>query len=85
MDKGRLSGIIFLGLKRAFDCVDHKILLRKLAVFGIRGTTLNFFRSYLTNRIQMCKVDHTISRQKIIQCGAPQRLKFGGTVISYLH
>ena len=58
MDKGRLNGIIFLDLKKAFDCVDHSILLgTKLAHFGVRGTTLDLFQFYLTNRVQMCKVD----------------------------
>ena len=77
MDKGRLNGIIFLDLKKAFDCVDHSILLGKLAHFGIRGTTLNLFQSYLTNIIQMCKVDQTISKEKIIRCGVPQGSNLG--------
>ena len=82
MDKGRLNGIIFLDLKKAFDCIDHSILLGKLAHFGIKGTTLNLFQSYLTNRIQMCKVDQKISKEKIIDpLWCSTRFKFGTAVI----
>ena len=77
IDQGRLNGTIFLDLKKAFDCVDHKIFLGELALFGIRGTTLNLFQSYLTNRIQMCKVDQAMSKQKIILCGVLQSSNLG--------
>ena len=74
MDKGRLNGIILLDLKQAFDCVDHGIQLGKMAHFGIRGTTLNLFQS---NIIQMCKVDQTISKEKIIRCDVRQGSNLG--------
>ena len=50
MDKGLVNGLIFLKLKKAFDCVDHNILTEKLVKFGCIGNTLNWFKSYLTNR-----------------------------------
>ncbi len=40
MDNGLLNGIIFLDLKKAFDCVDHNILIKKWSYFGCKGTTL---------------------------------------------
>ena len=52
MDKGLLNSIIFLYLKKAFDCVDHAILIEKLRKFGCVSNTLNWFQSYLTNRKQ---------------------------------
>ena len=72
MDKGLVNGIIFLDLKKAFDCVDHNILTEKLMKFGCIGNTLNWFKSYLTNRKQMCKVNQTTSKSRTISCGVPQ-------------
>ena len=43
---------VVIDLKKAFDTVDHKILLTKLYYYGIRGNTLKWFESYLTNRSQ---------------------------------
>lgn len=45
MDKGYLNGVIFLDQKRAFDCVDHNILLNKLYTYEIRGYSLDWFKS----------------------------------------
>ena len=75
--KGLLNGIIFLDLKKAFDCVDHVILIEKLKEFGWVGYTLNWFKSYLTNRKQMCKVNQTTSKCRIIPCGTPQGSDLG--------
>ena len=47
IDNGKIIGAIFFDLKKVFDVVDHEILLRKLAMYGIRGTSLRWFESYL--------------------------------------
>jgi hypothetical protein len=49
-------GGIFCDLAKAFDCVNHEILLVKLHYYGIQGTVANWFRSYLTNRKQKTKI-----------------------------
>ncbi len=60
MDNGLLNAVLFVDLKKAFDFVDHQILINKLALYGIRGITLNWFKSYLSNRKQnlICKVNN---------------------------
>jgi hypothetical protein len=77
MDKGLLNGVIFLELKKAFDCVDHDILIKKLSIYGIHGLTLDWFRSYLSNRKQICKSNQAMSRQCAITCGVPQGSNLG--------
>jgi hypothetical protein len=64
--------IIFLDLKKAFDTVDHNILLLKLEQYGCRGITLQFFASYLANRKQYIKIKNSESPLQEIKYGVPQ-------------
>ena len=63
---------ILIDLKKAFDTVDHKILLRKLNAYGIRGNMLKWFESYLSNRTQYVVFDGEKSDTNSIKCGVPQ-------------
>ena len=63
---------LFVDLSKAFDTVDHEILLYKLHHYGIRGHANTFFRSYLTGRKQFTIVNSEKSNTRSIDCGVPQ-------------
>jgi hypothetical protein len=78
MDKGLINGFLFLDLKlKAFDTVDHKIIISKLELYGIRGTALHLFQSYLSERKQICKLQNTMSEVVNVTCGVPQGSNLG--------
>ena len=72
LDKGEKIMGVYLDLQKAFDTVNHDILIYKLATYGIRGTTLNWFRNYLTNHKQFTIVNDTKSDVLDITCRVPQ-------------
>jgi hypothetical protein len=63
---------IFIDLKKAFDTVNHKILIDKLEHYGIRGRSLDWFSSYLTGRTQYTFCNGVNSELRTITCGVPQ-------------
>ena len=63
---------VFLDLKKAFDTVDHAILLRKLESYVIKGNLLNLFISYLSYRSQYVDYNSKHSERKHIHHGVPQ-------------
>ena len=63
---------IFIDLKKAFDTVNHAILLQKLDHYGFRGIINNWFSSYLLGRSQVTKVDTYLSSKSQISFGVPQ-------------
>ncbi len=72
MDEGLINGVVFLDLKKAFDTVDHNILLKKLHLYGVRGRAYDWFKSYLSNRTQYCQVNGNLSESRTIITGIPQ-------------
>ena len=72
IDKGMVNGVLFLDLKKAFDTVDHVILLTKLRYYGVETDTVNWFTSYLQNRQQVCYANGITSSIDYITCGVPQ-------------
>ena len=72
IDDGKVTGAIFLDLKKAFDTVDHSILLCKLNEAGVYGTERKWFESYLGDRQQATHVDGKLSKLDNIKTGVPQ-------------
>ena len=68
---------IFLDLSKAFDTVDHSILLSKLGHYGIRFIALEWFKNYLHDRQQIVKYNETLSKSETVKCGVPQESVLG--------
>ena len=62
---------IFLDLSKAFDTINHDILISKLQIYGVRGTALDWFKDYLSNRKQFVVWQNKKSSYKSITCGVP--------------
>ena len=77
MDKKLVTCGLFLDFSKAFDTINHDILLSKLYSYGIRGNPLRWFESYLYNRNQVVKIGDTISSSQTIICGIPQGSTLG--------
>ena len=73
----QISCSIFIDLQKAFDTVDHSILLKKLERYGVRGMPLNLFKSYFHNRKQHTLINKHKSQSKIVKCGVPQGSTLG--------
>ena len=77
IDKGEYTIGIFLDLSKAFDTINHKILIKKLEDYGIRGICLKRFENYLENRKQIVKYNQIKSKEMKITSGVPQRSILG--------
>ena len=69
IDEGRACGVLFLDLHKAFDTVDHSILLKKLKQLGFRNSSVSWFESYLTAQKQATKINNTISSEALVTHG----------------
>ena len=72
LEKKESPCCVFLDFAKAFDTVNHKILLGKLHHYGIRGTALSLIESYLTDRQQCVQINNAISDLEYISHGVPQ-------------
>ena len=72
LSKKKITAVLFLDLKKAFDTVSHKILLKKLHHYGIRGVPHDLLKSYLSDRQQYTSIDGTNSGLDFIRWGVPQ-------------
>ena len=79
IDRGYVNAVVFLDLKKAFDTVNHSILLSKLYSYGVKGIAYELLSSYLENRTQKCAVNGVLSKSCTLTCGIPQ-----GTILGPL-
>ncbi len=68
----KITGILFVDFSKAFDMVDHNLLLIKLKKYNFHDNSLAWFKSYLSNRKQIVKINNTFSDTGNVDCGVPQ-------------
>ena len=72
LDQDKVSGLLCVDYSKAFDLINHDILIAKLKIFGIDGQDLQLFKSYLADRRQYVSVKGTESSMREIKYGVPQ-------------
>ena len=72
MDNGQMVGVVLVDFKKAFDLVDHQILLSKLELYGINNEALMWFDTYLAHRRQQVSINDNKSDFETVTCGIPQ-------------
>ena len=72
IDKGCLTGMIFIDLQKAFDTIDHDFFLQKLECIGFSNSALLWYRSYLENRTFQVNIENDYSNLGKLNCGVPQ-------------
>ena len=77
IDNGLTNAVLFIDLKKAFDTIDHEILLAKLQSYGFRSRSVRLLRNYLSERVQVTEINGVQSGPRIISCGVPQESILG--------
>ena len=72
IDRGNQFGALLTDLWKAFDCIDHKLLIAKLSEYGVSSSALNVISSYLKHRTQRTKINDCFSTRSNIEYGVPQ-------------
>ena len=72
LDKNGFAGAILMDLSKAFDTINHELLIAKLHAYGFQKDALDILMSYLSNRYQRTKINMSFSTWEEILCGVPQ-------------
>ena len=82
MNNKQLTAVVLLDMSKAFDSLDHGILISKLEDVGVSNTALKWFKSYLTNGCQLVRINCTLSDSLEVTYGVPQRSILGPLLFS---
>ena len=77
LDKGSVVCAAFIDLRKAFDSLDHCLLLQRISELGVHCEVLEWFRDYLSNRYHRVKAAGTFSSWRLMKCGIPQGSALG--------
>ena len=83
-EEGLLTGMVLIDLQKAFDTIDHSILLEKMSCLGFAGKTIAWFTSYLTNRSFIVNVGKESSSPGKLSCGGSSRLDIRPITFSFV-
>ena len=72
MDDKLISSLLMIDLSKAFDTINHDLLITKLSIYGVSPSSLKWFKAYLTSRRQYVRIDNVDSNSQIIRHGVPQ-------------
>ena len=72
INNSQIIGMVMVDFRKAFDSVDHILLLKKLRHYKLSAEAVNWFSSYLLNRKQIVVINNTVSATENIVCGVPQ-------------
>ena len=67
-----LTSLVFIDFCKAFDVIDHELLLKKLSIYGVRSSSIAWFKSYLSERKQFITLGTVKSKQLSVKQGVPQ-------------
>lgn len=77
VDSGKICGVLFIDVRKAFDSVRREVLLEKFGAYGVEGKSLKLIESYLTNRTQSVQTETLETPFLQVKTGVPQGSKFG--------
>ena len=72
IDNDELTGLVFIDFRKAFDVIDHELLLKNLSMFGVRPSSVTWFKSYLSERKQFITLGKVKCEQLTVKQGVPQ-------------
>ena len=82
LDENKFVAIFFLDFRKAFDCLDHKVIMRKLSACGVSGNLYQWISNYLDERRQKTVINGAISENQHVSTGAPQGSLLGPRLFS---